>query len=231
MTPWTGCARKRAARVRCLRYLRNWCIRRRLSKSRVTSTAPEHETSIAIRLELGLATAGLGGRFRHRLRDVGRRTLAHRAQRSKPERTARRHAGDNEDTGDHPGNCRGLLRIIPARAIPSGLQLELRDLAENFALDATQAVAFGAGPSSMAGCSGARGNHCLRAMACARGSRSAGYCIRTGLSRCHDPFTGCHTNVDTLFAFGLYLAGTQPPCVARLADSWNHRGPGSGYLV
>jgi hypothetical protein len=29
MTPWTGCARTRAARVHCLRYLRTWCIRRR----------------------------------------------------------------------------------------------------------------------------------------------------------------------------------------------------------
>ena len=98
-------------------------------------------------------------------------------------------------------------------------------------VDAAQAVAFGAGPSRMAGRGSARRNNCHRAMACARGSRASGNGVWTGLSRCHDPFAGVHTHVDVLFAAGVYLAGTRSSRDARLADAGNHRRFGGGHLV
>ena len=52
-----------------------------------------------------------------------------------------------------------------------------------------------------------------------------------GLSRCHDPLTGRHTHVDTLFASGFYLASTRSSRDARLADGGNHRRSGGGHLV
>src|SRR5439155_2171930 len=125
MTPWTDSVQRRGAPVRCLKYLRSWCTRKRSNKSKATSVAPMHETPVSNSLERGVAAAWNGGVVRNRLRHTGRRTLDHCTHRTGFDGRDFRHARDNEDTLGHLGGCRRLLRVIPALAIPPGLQLRV----------------------------------------------------------------------------------------------------------